>query len=297
MPFVTLTDQQIPTDLGLSMIPPIFYQRYDQRDNDDDPAVLLLHGAGGTYLGWPPQLRRLQRALVYAIDLPGHGQSEPLPLAEDKLAEGSSVGIGAYSAIVHALIKAWALKKVILIGHSMGGAVALTCALAEINTVAMAVQGLVLVDSGARLPVNQRIFRDLETDFAAMTAKLVDWMYAPGLSDRHRERAVEALRQNPLAQLLADFHACNSFDVSNQVAQLRLPTLILCGELDKMTPLASSQHLATAIPTSRLELIPASGHMAMLEAPTTVTEVVQRFIDEQRDPSSAALRGFSGKTD
>ena len=266
MPVVTLTPQHFASDLVLSKPSSIFYEVYDQRDTDDASVVLLLHGAGGTYLSWPPQLRRLQQALVYAIDLPGHGQSEPLPLA-----------------VIHALTRAWALDNVILIGHSMGGAIALDCALAETSSTAMAMRGLVLMDSGARLPVNQQIFSGLEADFAAMTAKLVDWMYAPGLLDSHRARAVEALRQNSLAQLLADFHACNSFDVSKQVTQLRLPTLILCGELDKMTPLASSQHLATAIPTSRLEIIPASGHMAMLEAPTVVTEVVQRFIDEQNN--------------
>ncbi len=280
MPFVTLDHQQVSTALGLTTIqptiPPIFYQLYDQRENDTDPAVILLHGAGGNYLSWPPQLRRLQRALVYAVDLPGHGQSAPFALAEE-----APLGIAAYAAIIHALITTWALDNVILIGHSMGGAIALACALAETSISGTALRSLVLVGSGATLPVNQRIFSGLEADFAAMTAKLVDWMYASGLSDSHRARAIETLRKNPLPQLLADFHACNAFDVGDQLQQLQLPTLVICGELDKMTPAPSSQHLATAIPTSRLEIIPACGHMVMQEAPAEVTAVIQGFINER----------------
>lgn len=280
MPFVTLTHQYLTADLSCSTIPPIFYQVYDQREHDADPVVLLLHGAGGTHLSWPPHLRRLHRTLTYAIDLPGHGQTDPFSFIEDATIEGGRLRIATYSTLVHALIAAWALDNVILIGHSMGGAIALECALAEKSASSTSIRGLVLIGTGATLPVSPQILHGLEADFAAMTAKLVNWMYAPGLAESHRERALTALRQNSLPQLLTDFHACNAFDVGNQLAQLHQPTLILCGERDKMTPVASSQHLATAIPTSKLEIIPASGHMVMLEAPTVVTKIVQQFIDE-----------------
>jgi len=276
MPFVTVEQQQALIDLGVATLSPIFYQCYDQRTDEGDPVLLLLHGAGGSYLSWPPQLRRLPRALVYAIDLPGHGQSEPFTFNA-----GATLQIATYSALVHALIHTWQLDKVILIGHSMGGAIALASALTDQSAAATTLAGLVLIGSGATLPVNQRIFRGLENEFIATTAQLVDWMYAPGLPEKHRAQALKALRQNPLPLLLADFQACNDFDVATQIQQLRLPTLLICGDLDKMTPVASSQHLATAIPASRLEIIPERGHMVMLEAPKVVTATVTRFIDEQ----------------
>jgi pimeloyl-ACP methyl ester carboxylesterase len=258
---------------GLAEVPPIFYARYDQCGGQPGPTVLLLHGAGGNYLSWPPQLRRLQQAVVYAIDLPGHGQSEPCTLHA-----GATLQIATYSAIVNALLTQWSLENVVLIGHSMGAAIALECALAAAEAPASAIRGLVLIGSGATLPVNQRIFSGLQADFDAMTAKLVDWMYAPGLPAPHRERAIAELRKNPLPQLLADFQACNAFDVRSQLQRVQIPTLIICGALDQMTPVSSSRQVADALAASELQIVPERGHMVMLEEPQVVTDLVQHFI-------------------
>ena len=61
---------------------PLFYEVYDQRADVEKhgdvlarPPLILIHGAGGTYLHWPSHLRRLPEQLVYALDLPGHGRS------------------------------------------------------------------------------------------------------------------------------------------------------------------------------------------------------------------------------
>ncbi len=287
MPFVTLDPTLLPTALmaehGLAEVPPIFYARYEQSSDQPGPTVLLLHGAGGNYLSWPPQLRRLQQAVVYAIDLPGHGQSAPCTLRA-----GATLQIATYSAIVSALLTQLShdnarlaqlpLNNVVLIGHSMGAAIALECALAAAEAPAGTIGSLVLIGSGATLPVNQRIFSGLQADFDTMTAKLVDWMYAPGLPAPHRERAIAELRKNPLPQLLTDFQACNAFDVRSQLQRVQIPTLIICGALDQMTPVSSSQQLAGAIAASELQIVPARGHMVMLEEPQVVTDLVQHFI-------------------
>ncbi|MCA9959366.1 MAG: alpha/beta fold hydrolase, partial [Anaerolineales bacterium] len=51
----------------------MFYTQ--QRGPEDKPALLLVHGAGGTHLDWPAELRRLPNTAVYTLDLPGHGRS------------------------------------------------------------------------------------------------------------------------------------------------------------------------------------------------------------------------------
>jgi len=300
MPFITLD----PTDIAAvnaasnndRPVPPIFYQQYDQRGDQDGPTLMLIHGAGGNYLNWPTQLRRLPNAAVYAIDLPGHGQSEAWSPRGDR-----AVTIEDYAFIVHSLIRQLALQNVIVVGHSMGAAIALTYALsytshldqsvAEIDQsvaekkeqsspiAGMGLAGMILVGAGAALPVNPRIFVGLQDDFIGMSAKLVDWMYASDLSEEHRRRAIEDLRRNSPTQLLADFQACNAYDRRDALGKVTWPTLIICGELDQMTPISASQLLADGIPASELTIVPNSGHMVMLEEPEAIVARIQKFID------------------
>lgn len=272
MPFFKLATEATALPELSEAVPPIFYEFYKQ--GAEGPILLLIHGAGNNYLSWPPQLRRLAGARVYALDLPGHGQSAPL-----RSKEGSDVTVATYAAVINGMIHQLALAPVVLVGHSMGAAIALRCALQWQNDRRLAPMALVLVGAGATLPVNQRIFEGLQQDFAGITAKLVAWMYGPTISEKHQLRAVEELRKNSAQQLIADFQACNRYDVRDQLPQLTLPTLIICGEYDKMTPVAASQLLAQRITKSELHIVPDSGHMVMLERPEAVTELIQTFVN------------------
>src|SRR5512143_1899684 len=82
------------------------------------PAVLLIHGAGGDHLSWPPELRRLPNYRVYAVDLPGHGKSQ-------------GPGFQSFDDHVRVMIKLMdevGLSRVVVMGVSMGGAIALVMA-------------------------------------------------------------------------------------------------------------------------------------------------------------------------
>jgi pimeloyl-ACP methyl ester carboxylesterase len=83
------------------------------------PPVILLHGAGGNYITWPPQIRRLPGLNLFAVDLPGHGKSEGM----------GRQSIRAYADDVLALIESLRLRPAALAGISMGGAIALTLAI------------------------------------------------------------------------------------------------------------------------------------------------------------------------
>ena len=83
------------------------------------PPIILIHGAGGHHLSWPPQVRRLLGERIFAVDLPGHGKS-------------AGVGrhtIEDYAAAILDFVAALKLSTVVLIGHSMGGAIALRAAI------------------------------------------------------------------------------------------------------------------------------------------------------------------------
>ena len=72
--------------------------------------------------------------------------------------------------------------------------------------------------------------------------------------------------------------ACNQFDMRDRIAQIALPTLILCGEKDQLTPCALSDKLKKSIEGSRFEIIPSAGHMVMIETPKAFNQCVLDFI-------------------
>src|SRR5271169_1510527 len=116
-----------------------------EADNHSRPPVILIHGAGGSHLSWPPNLRRLPEQRMFALDLPAHGKSEGLghhtieDYVHDVLEFISEIGI--YSAV--------------LVGHSMGSAVALYAATHSPERVT----ALGLIGSGARLRVAPALLR------------------------------------------------------------------------------------------------------------------------------------------
>ncbi|MCE7989951.1 MAG: alpha/beta hydrolase [Caldilinea sp. CFX5] len=243
----------------------LYYTLHKSSGGDNQrPPLLLVHGAGGHHLHWPPQLRRLPATAVYALDLPGHGQS----------AGPGRTTIAGYAQVIGAFADALALPSFILAGHSMGGAIALEFAL----TVGERLTGLVLVGAGARLRVNATILTGIQNNFDATTAQLIDWMYTPAFPPKQREQALAQLRTTDPQTLHDDFAACDAFDVRGAVASLTLPTLIICGTVDLMTPIKLSETLHQAIAGSQLHRIEGAGHMAMIEQPVVVTEVINRWL-------------------
>ncbi|HKZ54694.1 MAG TPA: alpha/beta fold hydrolase [Anaerolineales bacterium] len=244
----------------------------------EGPPLILIHGAGGTRLHWPPQIRRMPGKHVLAADLPGHGESP---------GEGEGT-IDAYADRLWCWLDAIGQERVVLVGHSMGGAIALTMALGVRQKVA----GLVLVGSGAALPVNPRIL-ELAAD-ATSAAKAVDliirWAFAPSATARLVELSRTRMASAPSRVLQADFLACDRFDLRARLGEVAAAGLILCGRHDRMTPLSSSETLLQGIPGARLAVIEDAGHMVMLEQPEAVTAVLRRFLDETFPSREAAPR-------
>jgi pimeloyl-ACP methyl ester carboxylesterase len=213
--------------------------------------LVLIHGAGGNALHWPGDLRRLPGREVYALDLPGHGRS----------AGPACAGIGAYAEAAREFADALALPAFVLVGHSMGGAIALEFALRYPGRLA----GLILVSTGARLPIAPEILHGVVNDFPGTVSLLADRAHGdlvdPNLDRIYRRR----LREVAPAILHADFVACDAFDRRADLAAIACPALVICGAADRMTPVEHSRFLADQIPGAELLIVPAAGHMVMLE--------------------------------
>ena len=228
------------------------------------PSLVLLHGAGGNTLYWPPQLRRLPGVAVYAPDLPGHGRST---------GQGFS-RIADYRDWLCAFVEALHLPPFVLAGHSMGGGIALDFAL----TYPARLVGLGLVATNSRLRVAPAILQGIQNDFAGATEKLIEWMYGSTVTPAKRRTYLQRLREVPPDLLHGDFSACDAFDVSARVGEINLPTLIIGGQEDKMTPVKYSERLHEQIRQSELHLLEAAGHMLMLEQPQAVTRLFEQFM-------------------
>jgi pimeloyl-ACP methyl ester carboxylesterase len=243
----------------------IHYRVSADRDRVKDPLVLI-HGAGGSSLHWPPEIRRLPGVSSLAIDLPGHGEST----GEEK------GNIESYSDAVLHFLDQLEINQVFLAGHSMGSAIAMRMSLDHADRV----RGLILVGAGAKLRVHPQLLEDCrrEETYPKVVSRLLAWSFSPATDQNLVGSAGKRMQEFPPSVLLADFNACDAFDVREQVAEISQPTLIICGEDDQMTPVRFSQYLAEKIVGSRLEVIPSAGHMVMLEKPRTVADLIVKFV-------------------
>jgi len=216
--------------------------------------VVFVHGAAGSHLHWGLQVHALyEHARAVALDLPGHGRSDP---------PGRN-SVEAYRDVVLGLLDALGFDRAVIVGHSMGGAIAQTLALSHPDRVA----GLGLVGTGARLRVLPAILDGVLSEHAAIAQLVVENSYASGLDPEFQQRAEAEFCACPPHVTHGDFSACNQFDVMARLAEIRAPTLVLCGREDRMTPVKYSVYLATHIPNAHLVIVDHAGHSVMIEQP------------------------------
>ncbi len=230
------------------------------------PPVVLIHGAGGNHLYWPAQLRRLPDERILALDLPGHGKS-------------SGVGhhtIDDYAGEVVAFIEALRIPHVVLVGHSMGGAIALHVAIEAPERVV----GLGLLGSAARLKVSPALLHMASDPSKAEDTvhMIVENSFAEKTSPRLKELAERRMQETRPSVLYGDLAACDAFDPGARVADIAAPTLILFGSEDRMVPIGAGRLLQDRMQQARLELVDNAGHMVMLEQPEQVADILHRFL-------------------
>jgi pimeloyl-ACP methyl ester carboxylesterase len=226
--------------------------------------LILVHGAGGDHTHWPAELRRLPGVNVYALDLPGHGRS----------AGRGRTHVDDYADTIDLFAQTLELEQVSVVGHSMGGAITQTLALRRPSWLV----SVVLVGTGARLRVHPLILEGLQTNFEATIDTLCQWAYGPTTSEQMLRRGRQQLLSVDLAVIHGDYVACNVFDVMDRVGNIALPTLIVIGSADKMTPPKYGQYLHDQIPGSQLVEIKDGGHMMAVEKSAEVSQAVARFL-------------------
>jgi pimeloyl-ACP methyl ester carboxylesterase len=241
-------------------------------ESGSGPPLVLIHGAGGSAELWRPQLEGLADvARVVAPDLPGHGPH----------GGRGKPSIAAYAEWLGAFLETLGDLPPVLVGHSMGGAVAQTLALARPAGLA----GLILIGTGARLRVLTRIV-DLLRQHPREGQSLIQGLSFGAAAPQECVGLVaRVLREVAPLVTLGDFLACDRFDVRERLAAIRTPTLVLTGAEDRLTPLGHGRLLAETIPGARFVEIPGAGHFPQLEQPVPVNAAIREFLVELGETS------------
>jgi pimeloyl-ACP methyl ester carboxylesterase len=231
-------------------------------------SLVFIHGSGGNHSAWSHQYGRLYKKYnIVAINLPGHGRS----------GGNGENDVWSYCVWVKELMGVLDLNRAVLVGHSLGAAIALRFAINYPQEIA----GIVLIGGGMKMPVNSFFLDFLKTNPPEVPAEVIDLICKFSLAKKNRPKfsapLQKSLSQSKVDVLYGDLLACNNLDLTQELGEIRVPALVICGAEDKMTPQDCSRQLAASISGATLEIIKSAGHMVMMERPAEFNISLDKF--------------------
>ena len=240
------------------------------------PPIIFLHGVGSDKSVWAPQLEyfgRTRRSV--AFDYPGYGDSDPAPKGTTR---------DDFARAILASLDALGIADAHVCGLSLGGVIAIA-----LHAVApKRCRSLILADTFAIHPDGRAIFERSvagSQNLRAMAEARVDVLLAQPADTGHRSDTVETMSRIDPAAYRIGAEAVWLADQRDRAAAVDVPTLILCGDEDRVTPPALSEELGRLIAGSRVEIIPESGHLANAEQPERFNAAIDRFLSEIGTPA------------
>jgi pimeloyl-ACP methyl ester carboxylesterase len=230
------------------------------------PVIVLVHGAGGSHLSWPVEIRRFPGYRVLSLDLPGHGNSEGV----------ASQNMEDYIRAVTAFLRELGIFSVILIGHSLGAAIALEIA----RNIPDQVKALALLSVAVRIPIPAQIFRavaNAET-YQIGLSMIRQRFFSPLTPASTRDRIMIPLQKQRSTILYSDFLAAVGLDLHKRPVLTTCPVWIANGRQDLITAFSVSRDLGSLFQNAEFSEIPAAGHMLPLEQPAAVANGLHQFL-------------------
>jgi len=227
--------------------------------------IVFVPGSGGNHTLWENQYKALQGEFnVASVNLPGHGLSGGAGERE----------VMRYVEWVKKTIGALGLRGPVLAGHSLGAAISMNFAIHE----GWLLSAIVPVGAGVKMPVNPMILEKVHTDLPSVISMVVKFAISKPNRDAVGPYLQEGLEKGNPDVFHGDLYACDRMDITNDVGKIAIPTLVVCGDDDKMTPPDMSRLIADKIPGAKLALIEGAGHYVMREKPAEFNQVLADFV-------------------
>ncbi|MEU6091914.1 alpha/beta fold hydrolase [Streptomyces sp. NPDC047085] len=243
------------------------YDDEGPRDAADVPLVFV-HGWTANRHRWDHQMAHFaERRRVIRLDLRGHGEST-----------GAGVRtIAELASDVLALLDHLKVERFVLVGHSMGGMISQTIALAHPDRV----ERMVLVNSIGRMTYSRGrgllMAASTLVPFKLFVAANIQRAFKPGYPREEIREHIRASADTPREVVMTLYGAMRAFDVLDRAGEIRTPTLMVHGYHDVQLPVRQMLRMAKAYPDAVVRIIDA-GHELPVEKPAELTEALDRFL-------------------
>lgn len=247
---------------------------YLEAGSGEATPIIFLHGVGQDKRAWLPQLDHFGRSRrAIAFDYPGYGESDFI--------EGATRD--NYAASILAAMDALGVEQAHVCGLSLGGVIAIAMHAAAPERCA----SLIIADSFAFHPDGQGIYdrsvaASQSMPMRAMAEARVEVLLGSAATAELRAEAIEIMAAIDPAAFRLGAAAVWLADQRDRAAKVDVPSLVIVGEEDGITPPALSEELHRLIPGSRLVRIAAAGHLANSEQPQAFNEAIELLLAEQR---------------
>lgn len=229
--------------------------------------ILCVHGSGASHAVWESQYQLEDEFDVVGIDLSGHGKSD-----NTNVTPGADA-LDVYAADVKAVARETDAE--VVIGHSLGGIVALHATLeSELEPAA-----LILAGAGAKMTVLPDLLEWCQTE----PERAIDFLHEPNrlfydVDEETKMKSKELMLSTDPEVFYRDFKTCDEFDVRGRLDNVTVPALAITGEHDVLTPLDFQEYLAEHIPDAEYDTVSNAAHLSMMGQPDQFNQKVQDFL-------------------
>lgn len=241
----------------------------------DGPPVVLVHGLTSNHHDWGPIAQLLVAAghRVIGVNQRGHGGSTIGSDGFGPERQGTDLG---------QVLDALDLRDVTLVGHSMGGIAALSLMILAPDSGAARVRSLVLVatlasttgvDRRNGLKVAGRDNRVI-TDHPVHGRVFARALFGAAPSAAMVDDALASAARCPDPARIGASTGLIGYDVRSGLGSIAVPTTVVCGTRDRLTPLSENRRIAAAIPAAELVVVPDAGHLLIWEEPDIVASAI-----------------------
>jgi pimeloyl-ACP methyl ester carboxylesterase len=261
---------------------------YVEQGDPSGVPVVLLHGFLDSWRSFEPVLSHLPEAVhAFAVTQRGHG---------DASRPAAGYGVPDFAADLTAFMDVLQLEAAVIVGHSMGSAVALRFALDHPDRTSE----LVLVGASASLRANPKAREAWNSLLTKLTDPIDPEFVREGLKSTLAQPVPPALFESLVRENLKvpafvwraalDARWRAEGDFAAELARIRTPTLIIWGDRDVRYPRSEQEAIAAAIPDSRLVVYPGAGHLLHVEEPDRVASDLAAFVAEREFGSGRGRR-------